>query len=75
MAMHLGTFLTDSEIKDLTRRTRRDAQVRVLRFMGIAHRLRPDGTVAVLRGHVEMEMGGTSRDRPVVNVEPNWAAI
>lgn len=50
-------FLTDVEIEELTQRQRRPAQARVLAFMGIEHRLRPDGSVAVLRSHVERVLG------------------
>ncbi len=35
-------FLTDTEIADLTQRRRRNAQARVLAFMGIEHKRRPD---------------------------------
>lgn len=41
--------LTDAEIRAVTRKQRPSAQVRVLRAMGIAHRIRPDGSVLVLR--------------------------
>ena len=52
-------FLTKEELQELTGRTRRDAQVAALRSMGIEHRIRPDGSPAVLRAHVEQagEMG------------------
>ncbi|MHB8348410.1 MAG: DUF4224 domain-containing protein [Acidiferrobacterales bacterium] len=46
-------FLTPEEIVALTRRKRRPAQVIELRYMGIEHRVRPDGSVAVLWAHVE----------------------
>lgn len=69
-------FLDRDELIHLTGRTRKDAQVRVLRFMGIEHRLRPDGSVAVLRRHVESLLGATdSIDPEERRVEPNWAAI
>lgn len=50
-------FLSDEEIAELTQRHRKPAQVRVLTFMGIDHRLRPDGSVAVLKAHVERLLG------------------
>jgi len=58
-------FLSDDEIEELTRRQRRPAQARVLAFMGIEHKLRPDGSVAVLRSHVERVLGDgvTSKER------------
>lgn len=50
-------FLTDQEIADLTHRQRKPAQARVLTFMGIEHKPRPDGSLAVLRSHVERILG------------------
>lgn len=67
-------FLTDEELQDLTRRERYSAQVRALRRMGIEHRIRPDGSVLVLRSHVDNLLGGTCREAASDN-EPNWDAI
>lgn len=50
--MTTDTFLAPEEIKDLTDKTRRPSQVKVLNAMGIEHRVRPDGSVAILRAHV-----------------------
>lgn len=50
-------FLTADEIAELTGRRRCNAQVRVLRFMGIEHRQRPDGSIAVSRSHVDSLLG------------------
>ena len=50
-------FLDDDDIIALTGKQRRDAQARALNFMGIAHKLRPDGSVVVLRAEVEKEFG------------------
>lgn len=71
------TFLTPHEVESLTRRTRYDAQVRALRFMGIEHRVRPDKTVAVLRSHVQQVFGdtGAKGGRAQVELEPDWSAI
>lgn len=52
-----STFLDSTEMAELTGRVRSDAQVRALRHMGIEHRVRPDGKVAVLRSHVEQVLG------------------
>ena len=68
-------ILSQPELIELTGRFRRSAQVRVLRFMGIEHRLRPDGSVAVLRSHVERMLDGKVPDRMRKSVEPNWSAI
>lgn len=69
-------ILTDEELKDLTGRQRKDAQVRVLRFMGIEHRIRPNGSIAVLKAHVEQVLGiSYEANRRRAEVEPNWGAI
>jgi len=68
-------FLSKFEIETLTGRVRKDAQVRVLRFMGIEHRVRPDGTVAVLRSHVERALGGHINVDKKAEIEPNWGAL
>jgi hypothetical protein len=65
--------LTDAELEDLTRKKRPSAQERALRFMGIEHRRRPDGTVAVLREHVVEEMGGKRSTRTPAKSRINWA--
>lgn len=67
-------MLTAEELSDLTGRSRRDAQIRVLRFMGVEHRVRPDGTLAVLKSHVEQVLGGHVRYK-LKDPEPNWSAI
>ena len=50
-------FLTLEELVELTHAKRRDTQIRALRSMGIEHRVRPDGTVAILRTHIEQVFG------------------
>lgn len=71
----MSMFLDREELIHLTGRTRKDAQVRVLRFMGIEHRLRPDGSVAVLRAHVEKSLGGESVEIAEREYEPNWSVF
>lgn len=69
-------FLTPEELVEVTHAKRRDTQIRALRSMGIEHRVRPDGTVAVLRTHVEQVFGGgTSKTPEPKNCEPDWSAI
>jgi len=68
-------FLTREEIRGLTTRIQYSAQVKILRAMGIEHRVRPDGSVAVLRLHVEQLLGGESKQRCESNKEPNWGAL
>lgn len=68
-------ILNELELAALTNKVRRDAQVKALRFMGIEHRVRPDGTVAVLKAHVEQALGFRN-DRDVIKeTEPDWSAI
>ena len=68
--------LDNEELTSLTHRTRSSAQIRALKYMGIDYRVRPDGTVAVLRTHVEQVFGilpEEKRNEPAN--EPNWAGI
>lgn len=74
--MTQAMVLDRQELESLTHRTRSSAQVRALRFMGIEHRIRPDGTVAVLRTHVEVALGANqSENKGNPANEPNWAGI
>jgi hypothetical protein len=66
-------FLRQEEVMDLTNQQRPAAQVRALRAMGIEYRIRPDGTVAVLRTHVE-HLLGYSADAKVVK-EYEWGEV
>lgn len=68
-------ILTHTELVELTGRRVKSAQVRVLRFMGIEHKIRPDGSVAVLRAHVEQVLGVHAQSLKRVEAEPNWGAI
>lgn len=49
--------LTDLELEELTQRHRVDARRRALDAMKIPYRVRHDGSLAVLRAHVEREPG------------------
>jgi hypothetical protein len=52
--------LSDVELAELTRRRRSDAQRRTLDRMGLRYGVRPDGSLAVLRAHVEQVLGGAT---------------
>lgn len=67
-------ILDQAELAELTGRVRRDAQIRALRFMGIEHRIRPNGTVAVLKAHVEQSLG-LKEASVIKESEPDWSAI
>lgn len=53
--------LSPDELRELTACRRSDAQRRALEFMGIPFRVRPGGSLAVLRQHVESMPGATMR--------------
>jgi len=69
-------LLTPAEVRELTGRVRRSTQAQTLRSMGIEHRIRPDGSIVVLRAHVERVLSGEihlkSRN---TESEPNWSAM
>ncbi len=66
-------FLRNEEVVALTNRRRSAAQVRALRTMGIEHRIRPDGTVAILRSHVEYLLGHSVGAKVVKEYE--WGEV
>ncbi len=68
-------ILDRHELIALTGRERRDAQIRALRYMGIEHRVRPDGTVAVLKAHVQQSLGLKAPVDAIKESEPDWSAI
>jgi len=66
-------FLSAEEITSMTSRVQHAAQIRALRSMGIEHRRRADGSVAVLRAHVEQAFGAAAAaKRKKTPTEPNW---
>lgn len=68
-------FLTEQEIYDLTDRERHDAQARALKYLGIDFRQRADGSIVVLKSHVEKVLGGIPEKHVKVKTEPNWNAL
>lgn len=72
-------FLTESELIELTLKRRRSSQSQVLKFMGIEHRVRPDGSIAVLREHVNRSLGGLEMLDTITQqkstLQPNWGAL
>ncbi len=73
--LRMSLLLTRDELKELTGRTRPKAQARVLMSMGIEHRVRPDGSILVLRVHLENLLCGMTDKRKIKNATPNWDAI
>ena len=71
-----GMFLDDDELRSMTHRVQRAAQAKMLRSMGIAFKQRADGTLAVMRAHVEKEFGvGKERQSKTKEFEPNWGGL
>ena len=57
--------LTPDELVSLTTEERRSAQRRVLEALGIPHKVRPDGSLVVLRVAVEIALGHVGSPAPV----------
>ena len=70
------TFLSTDEIRELTDRIQRASQSKVLRAMGIEHKTRPDGSIVVLRSHMEDVLSGGAR-KSITKSEPeiNWNGV
>jgi hypothetical protein len=75
--MTTDTFLARDEITGLTNKIQRTAQVKALNSMGIEHKVRPDGSIAILRDHITKVFGGNSgtQRRSSKPHGPNWDAI
>lgn len=72
----MSMILDSDEVAELTARVQHAAQSRVLRAMGIEHRARPDGSLAVLRSHAEEVMsGGKHSRRKKPEPEINWSGV
>jgi hypothetical protein len=61
-------FLTEDDLTELTGKRQNAARIRVINSMGIQHKLRPDGSIGVLRAHVERLVG----EAPKRNENPEW---
>ncbi|TFW08743.1 DUF4224 domain-containing protein [Oxalobacteraceae bacterium OM1] len=68
-------FLTRDELMALTAQVQHSAQRKVLNMMGIEHRTRPDGSIVVLRTHVEQMFGCMPVARINNSSEPNWGVL
>jgi hypothetical protein len=60
----MSICLSEEEIRELTRKRQHGAQARELRLLGIPCRLRSDGSLIVLRVHVEVEQARSSSPEP-----------
>jgi hypothetical protein len=63
-------FLTDEELTELTGKRYNAVRVRVLRGMGIEHKIRPDGSIVVLRAHAERILGERAPKSKIKAWEP-----
>lgn len=68
-------FYDYDELVHLTGKKRKSAQHAELNRLGIIHKIRSDGSMLVLRAHVEEMLGGRNRERKQKEVEPNWDAM
>ncbi|MDA8256317.1 MAG: DUF4224 domain-containing protein [Betaproteobacteria bacterium] len=71
----MATIILDpDELQALTDRSQHRAQRRILDALGITSRTRPDGSLVVLRAHVEEVLGLSSGGKVPESPEPNWSA-
>ena len=63
--------LSDAQLKAYTGKTHRSCQVRVLQFMGIEYKKRPDGSLAVLCQHVNPSADAGAKKE----AEPDWSMV
>lgn len=68
-------FLDEDEIQAVTHKKRPSAQHRVLNEMGVTHKVRPDGSIIVLRSHIEQQLGGSVAGSKKKDPVPNWEAM
>jgi len=65
-------FLTDKELTELTGKRQNAARIRVLNTLGVQHKIRPDGSIAVLRAHVERVFGEKASKTEPPAWQPAW---
>jgi hypothetical protein len=74
-------WLDDDQVSALTncrhrrRHVRHQLQIEALRFMGVQHKQRPDGSVAIMRSHVEHLFGGNAAATITAPPEPDWSTL
>lgn len=65
-------FLTDDDLTELTGKRQNAARIRVLNSIGVQHKIRPDGSVVVLRAHVERLFGEKPSKPEKEPWKPSW---
>lgn len=69
-------LLSAAEIRAVTGKVHHSAQAKELRFLGIEHRVRSDGSIAVSRAHFELVFGGGPIAGKInKKTQPDWKAI
>jgi len=68
-------ILSEIELRELTGRRQKACQEQALRYMGIAHKVRPNGSIVVLKAHVEQALGLDNDTKVIKEIEPNWSAM
>lgn len=68
-------FLDAEELRELTGRKQRDAQIKALNGLGITHKERYDGSIVVLKEHVSKLFGGNVAALAKKKTEPNWDMV
>lgn len=63
-------FMPEEEIAELTGKVRHSAQARVLNRMGIDHKIRPDGSIVVLRSVADRVLGDRATKSKMKAWEP-----
>ena len=71
--MSESMFLSEDELTGLTKKRRNAARVRVLNSIGIQHKIRPDGSIAVLRAHVDRVFGEKAAKSKMETWQPTWS--
>lgn len=72
----MSLVLSDAELVELTRKQRAGAQVRALRHLGIDHKRRADGSVLVIRSHLEVLQKATDSSKMLPKrTEPDWSKV
>lgn len=67
----MNLTLTKDELYELTHRKKYSAQQRALNMMNIDFKVRPDGTILVLKNSLDHQQ----ITRKAKRVEPNWGAV
>lgn len=70
-------FLSNSELINLTKRVKFNAQRKVLNQMGVTHLVRPDRSIVVARAHVRKLLGMSDQNVSLgkQGPGPNWEEI